>query len=161
MFGFGIADCGSPLSVMSFYRGYCLLRANISFDSRIINMKKINRLAFFGIVGLAVLAFSSGVRAQDHSQDHPIVGGYGTISVRSAEAQGAAKFAVAARARRTGKRIVLWKVLKAEQQVVAGMNYRVCMRVFENGKARTVTAVVYKNLRNKRSLTSWANSRCG
>jgi hypothetical protein len=120
-------------------------------------MKKINRLAFFGILVLGILAFSSGVRAQEH----PIVGGYGSISVRSAEAQSAAKFAVSARARRTGKRIVLWKVLKAEQQVVAGMNYRVCMRVFENGKARTVTAVVYKNLRQKRSLTGWTVGRCG
>jgi hypothetical protein len=124
-------------------------------------MKKINRLAFFGIIVLGTLAFSSGVRAQEHSQDHPIVGGYGTISARSAEAQSAAKFAVAARARRTGKRIVLWKVLKAEQQVVAGMNYRVCMRVFENGKERTVTAVVYKNLRRKWSLTSWTRGGCG
>lgn len=120
-------------------------------------MKKINRLAIFGILVLGVFAFSSGVRAQEH----PFVGGYGSISAKSAEAQSAAKFAVSVRARRTGKRIVLWKVLKAEQQVVAGMNYRVCMRVFENGKARTVTAVVYKNLHRKWSLTSWRVRGCG
>jgi len=121
-------------------------------------MEKINRLAFFGIVVLGILAFNSTVRAQD---DEPFVGGYIKMSVNSAEAQSAAKFAVSARARRTGKRIVLWKVVRAEQQVVAGMNYRVCMRVFENGKARTVTAVVYKNLRRKRSLTSWTRGGCG
>jgi hypothetical protein len=120
-------------------------------------MKKINTLAFFGILVIGVLAFNSTVSAQDG----PIVGGYSSISPRSAEAQSAAKFAVAARARRTGKRIVLWKVVRAEQQVVAGMNYRVCMRVFENGKARTVTAVVYKNLRRKWSLTSWTRGGCG
>lgn len=120
-------------------------------------MKKIQRLAFLAVLGFGVMAFSSSVRAQDE----PIVGGYGKISARSADAQSSAKFAVSARARRTGKRIVLWKVLKAEQQVVAGMNYKVCMRVFENGKARTVTAVVYKNLRQKRSLTSWSAGGCG
>ena len=120
-------------------------------------MKKINTLAFFGTLVLGVLAFNSGARAQDHS----MVGGYGSISAKSAEAQSSAKFAVSARARRTGKRIVLWKVVRAEQQVVAGMNYRVCMRVFENGKARTVTAVVYKNLRRKWSLTSWTRGGCG
>lgn len=120
-------------------------------------MKKINRLAFLAVLGFGVLAFSSSAFAQDE----PIVGGYGKISAKSAEAQSGAKFAVSTRARRTGKRIVLWKVLRAEQQVVAGMNYKVCMRVFENGKARTVTAVVYKNLKNKRSLTSWTTGGCG
>jgi len=121
-------------------------------------MKKINRLASFGILVLGVLAFSSGVRAQD---DEPLAGGYIKMTVNSAEAQSAAKFAVSSRARRTGKRIVLWKLVGASQQVVAGMNYRLCMRVFENGKARTVTAVVYKNLRNRRSLTSWTKGGCG
>jgi len=116
-------------------------------------MKIINKLPLLFALVLGIMAFTSGV----YAQDVPIAGGYGKISAKSAEAQGSAKFAVSARARRTGKRIVLWKVLNAEQQVVAGMNYKVCMRVFENGKARTVTAVVYKNLRNKRSLTSWSN----
>lgn len=120
-------------------------------------MKTINKLPLLFALVLGIMASNSGV----HAQDGPIVGGYGKISVKSAEAQSSAKFAVSARARRTGKRIVLWKVLMAEQQVVAGMNYKVCMRVFVSGKARTVTAVVYKNLRQKLSLTSWSAGGCG
>jgi hypothetical protein len=119
----------------------------------------INKLpVIFVLLLLGIEVLNSHVRAQDNE---PFAGGYIKMSADSPEAQSSAKFAVAARGRRMGKRIVLWKVVKAEQQVVAGMNYRLCMRVFENGRARTVTAVVYKNLRNKRSLTSWANSRCG
>lgn len=121
-------------------------------------MKMRNKLTVLFALILGIAAFTTDVRAQD---DEPFAGGYIKISVNSPEAQSNARFAVAARARRTGKRIVFWKVLKAEQQVVAGMNYRVCMRVFENGKARTATAVVYKSLRNKRSLTSWTRGGCG
>jgi hypothetical protein len=128
------------------------MRKNIT----IMKMKNLSKILIFTALIMGALA----IQSQTHAQDTPIVGGYGEISVRSAEAQSSAKFAVSARARRTRKRIVLWKVVKAEQQVVAGMNYRVCMRVFVGGKARTVTAVVYKNLRQKRSLTSWQPGGC-
>ena len=115
-----------------------------------INVKLLISLA----LALGFLAFSA------KAQDTPMVGGYSKISTRSAEAQKAARFAVASRSV-TYRNIVLLNVLKAEQQVVAGMNYRLCMRVSERGRKRTVTVVVYRNLRNRWSLTSWETGGCG
>lgn len=113
-------------------------------------------MLFFG-----VFVLSSSVRAQEMGQ---IAGGYGEISVRAPGVYRNAQFAVSTQARRMGAKVQLVKVLKAEQQVVAGMNYRLCIRVKMIGSARrfrTATVVVYQNLRKKRVLTSWSFGRCG
>ena len=106
-----------------------------------------------------MLVFSSSASAQD---DEPFAGGYISMPVTSAEAQQNARFAVASRAKRKGQKIVFVKLLKAKQQVVAGMNYRLCMRVRVNGRIQTVTAVVFQNLQKRKSLTSWnTTGDCG
>lgn len=129
-------------------------------------IKKVGRMknnkliicSIFIIFILAVTAAETKVAAQKEGE---IVGGYGEISVESKEARSAAAFAVRTRAARTHKKITLVKILKAEQQVVAGLNYRICMDVHEGRrKPRTVTAVVYQNLKNKRSLSRWKNGAC-
>jgi Aspartic acid proteinase inhibitor len=114
-------------------------------------MTKLHRLLAVSALFLGILVFGTSARAQDD----PIVGGYGEMSVKSAEALRNARFAVSARARKTGQKIDFVKLVKAEQQVVAGMNFKLRMRVRVKGKVKTVTAVVYQNLRNKKSLTSW------
>jgi hypothetical protein len=116
------------------------------------------KLKLLFLAALVIGAFA--VNSQMLAQDEPIVGGYGDMSVKSAEALRNARFAVSSRAKRTGQKIVFVKLLKAEQQVVAGLNYRLCMRVRLNGRLRTVTAVVYKNLRNRKSLTNWKTGGC-
>lgn len=117
-------------------------------------MKTIKRSVI--AASLILLAFAFTVRAQDE----PIVGGYGEMSVKSAEALRNARFAVSSRARRTGQKVSFVKLLKAEQQVVAGLNFRLCMRVTVNGKVRTVTAVVYQNLKRRKTLTNWKSVGC-
>ena len=119
--------------------------------------KKLILCSIF-VIGLLV-----GIAAQTRvsAQDEPMVGNYREISVKSKEAKNTAAFAVKTRSAKTGKYITLVKITKAEQQVVAGMNYRVCMLVREGRrKAYAVTAVVYLNIKNKRTLSKWKNGGC-
>lgn len=106
-----------------------------------------------------VIAFAVAAAAQDNE---PFTGGYGKISVKSAEARKAAATAIAQHARSHPKdKVSLVKILKAEQQVVAGMNYRVCLSVMDrHGLRRTVTAVVYYPIRKKPKLTDWLRGGC-
>jgi hypothetical protein len=56
--------------------------------------------------------------------------------------------------------ISLISIDKAEQQVVAGMNYKVCLKVRNGKRVRYATAVVYRDLKGKRSLSSWDWGEC-
>lgn len=89
------------------------------------------------------------------AQDVPIVGGYGERPASDAGVAAAARFAVRERGRRTGRRVTLLAVRRAETQVVAGLNYRLRLSVREGRAAREVVAVVYQNLRQRLSLESW------
>lgn len=110
--------------------------------------------AVFGIYAAA-----SSVSAQTDV----IVGGYGENAVSDKDVVKAAGFAVKKEAGKTGKHITLVRIEKAETQVVAGINYRVCMtvRIGRKGAAeKSVTAVVYKNLKNRMSLSRWEEGGC-
>ncbi len=114
--------------------------------------KKLILCSIFVIGLLGAIAAENRVSAQDE----PMTGNYREISVKSKEAKNAAAFAVKTRSAKTGKHITLVKITKAERQVVAGMNYRVVIRVADRrGRVRTATAVVYKDLKRHMSLTSW------
>ncbi len=118
-----------------------------------------NKLIIFSVFAVLLLAIVSVSNVA--AQTDQMVGGYGDMSARSKDARRAADVAVKARSAKTGKAITLVRIVKAEQQVVAGMNYRVCMTVREGRhKAYTVTAVVYQNLKNKRSLSKWKRGEC-
>ena len=124
-----------------------------------LGRKKLRKhIIFCSFVALFVFGLFAGgsrVSAQD------IAGGYGDASVTDKDVRAAANFAVKNRSRSTGKSLTLAKIVKAEVQVVAGLNYRVCMTVREGRKrAKTITAVVYKNLQNRRSLSRWKAGGC-
>lgn len=89
------------------------------------------------------------------AQDAPIAGGYSERATNDRGVAAASAFAVRERGRRTRRRVTLLEVRHAETQVVAGLNYRLRLTVREGGKERDVTAVVYQNLRQRLSLTSW------
>src|SRR5215204_3813264 len=72
------------------------------------------------------LAVSAGARRQG-----PTVGGYKPLAADAPEAVSAAKFAVAAQARKQQTQIRLISVEAAERQTVAGANYRLCLKVEE------------------------------
>lgn len=117
--------------------------------------KHIIFCSFVALFVFGVFAAESGVSAEE------ITGGYGDASVLDKDVRKAANVAIASRSRSTGKTLTLVRIVKAEVQVVAGLNYRVCMTVREGRKrSKTVTAVVYKDLRNRRTLSRWKAGGC-
>lgn len=93
----------------------------------------------------------------------PIAGGYADASVASPEVSAAAQYAVKAHSESTHKAHRLKRIVSAEQQVVAGMNYKLCLLVGEGRGLRHshyISAVVYRNLKNEMRLTSWDHSDC-
>ena len=116
-----------------------------------------NKLLF---VVFCVFAFAVAASAQK-------VGAYKEISKTDASAHAAAEFAVGAQADKSGKEISLLSVFKAERQVVAGTNYRLCLKVNAQGDDDEADAViyvqtvVYVDLKGNKKLTSWAESDCG
>lgn len=119
--------------------------------------KQILYYSFAIVLLIGVYASASRVAAQDGQ----ITGGYGDASVTDKDVKSAAVFAVKTRAARTHKKLTLVSIQKAEMQVVAGLNYRICMRIKDaRGRRSTVTAVVYKNLQNRKSLSRWKSGGC-
>ncbi len=95
------------------------------------------------------------------AQDTPIAGGYSERATNDRGVAAAAAFAARERGRRTGRRVTLVAIKRAETQVVAGLNYRLLLSVREGRDARNVTAVVYQNLRQRLSLESWEPAAVG
>jgi len=115
------------------------------------------KILFYSFLLMLAFGINATISAQDTGQ---ITGGYGDTSVADKDVKSAAAFAVKTRTRQSGKSVALVKVVKAEVQVVAGLNYRICMKVRQGGKTQTVTAVVYKDLSNRRQLSRWKSGGC-
>ena len=98
--------------------------------------------------------------------NEPIAGGYQTIEVTAPQIISAADFAVKAQAKKQKAKIKLVSVRKAEQQVVAGMNYNLCLQVETREKKKktavpqTIQATVFLNLNQKYELSAWAIAAC-
>lgn len=89
------------------------------------------------------------------TEETPTVGGYSEVSTSDPDVNAAAQFAVSAEAQSTGEIYELQQVVEAEQQVVAGMNYRLVLVVVDSGQSRRAEAVVFRDLQGAFSLTSW------
>jgi uncharacterized membrane protein YoaK (UPF0700 family) len=93
-----------------------------------------------------------------------IAGGYGTADLKDPQVIAAAKFAVGAqnaKLKRTGNRAyTLLEIGKAETQVVAGLNFHVCVNTKLGTNIRSAEAVVYQDLQQKLSLSSWSWKKC-
>jgi hypothetical protein len=86
-----------------------------------------------------------------------IVGGYSEASITNAEVVAAAQFAIKAQAAIPEQKIIitLVELLSVRQQVVAGMNYRLRIKVKFDGKVKEAEAVVWRKLTGEHELTSW------
>lgn len=121
---------------------------------------KISRYAFAFAAAMILMCFTASSYGQK-------TGGYSEISKSDAAAVAAAKFAVTTQAERTNKHMAYFGLLKAERQVVAGSNYRLCVRVVSEGVGSesdqiiVVQAIVYVDLKGDRNLTSWMVTECG
>jgi hypothetical protein len=89
-----------------------------------------------------------------------VAGGYASAATDDAQVLAAARFAVRAAKRKRGAPLRLVAVEHAETQVVAGINYRLCLRVREGKRTREASAVVYENLRRRLSLTEFNPGGC-
>ena len=117
--------------------------------------KQIINCSIVALFVFGIYAVNSKVSAQD------ITGAYGDASVTDKDVVKSAKFAVKSHSTQVGKRFTLVRIQKAETQLVAGMNYRVCLRVRDSRKRiSTITAVVYKDLKNRYSLSRWKAGGC-
>jgi Aspartic acid proteinase inhibitor len=95
----------------------------------------------------------------------PVAGGYKSVETTDERARAAAEWAVREKGEKAGAGIELMTLVKAEQQVVQGMNYRLCMKINTEGADEPVSfveAVVYMDLKMNYKLSSWqAASKCG
>jgi len=87
-------------------------------------------------------------------KDANLVGGYSKATVDDAGVIAAAEFAVAEESKK-GPKINLKSITTAETQVVAGTNYKLQILVDDKGTEKTVEVVVYEDLQQTRTLTSW------
>ncbi len=123
-------------------------------------MNRSVSLAALSAVALIVLLAAGEAEAQR-------VGGYKAIDVADAGAVAAANFAVSSRSASTEIEVSLISIEHAERQVVAGSNYKLCLRISspdgEDGaeSESMVTAVVFVDLNGVSKLTSWEDSECG
>jgi len=88
-----------------------------------------------------------------------MAGGYQEASKTDETVIGAANFAVQTQAQQDAT-LELVTIERAEQQVVAGMNYRLCLSVKSKNKPATATATVYLDLENEFSLSEWIPGKC-
>jgi hypothetical protein len=115
--------------------------------------------------GLAALLLSSAACQITSLAQHDTPGGYTTASVTNNEVVAAANFAIKAQQSTMKEKkdldppnLELVKILQAEQQVVAGANYRLKLKVKLNGKTTTAEAIVWWQAWRKPDpyqLTSW------
>lgn len=87
-------------------------------------------------------------------EDQTVAGGYSKASVDDAKVTAAAEFAVTEESKK-GAKFSLKSIASAETQVVAGTNYKLTLVVDDGGTEKTVEVVVYEDLQQAMSLTSW------
>ncbi|MGB5012467.1 MAG: cystatin domain-containing protein [Pyrinomonadaceae bacterium] len=91
-----------------------------------------------------------------------VVGGFGTAPKTDAQVVAAANFAVKAQSKKLAAEFEVVEIVKAERQVVQGMNYRICMLVnVEGDEPFMISTVIYQDFKRNYSLSSWKESECG
>jgi len=91
-----------------------------------------------------------------------VLGGYQSKAVDDKEVTAAADFAVSKRTETNSEQegLELVSIDKAESQVVAGINYRLCLTVSLDDEQQQVQVVVFKSLKGEYSLKSWEPKDC-
>ena len=117
----------------------------------------------FALLVLFLLAIGLGGVAASAQR----TGGYREIDKSDEGAAAAAEVAVKAESEKKEMTYKLISVEHYETQTVAGINYRLCLKVGYHKQDDDVDAtefvrvVVYRNLQNQYSLTSWTEENCG
>jgi hypothetical protein len=118
-------------------------------------------LTLIAILSVALFVFTWSIVSAQRT------GGYREIDKADEGAAAAAEFAVKAESEKKEMTYKLVSIEHAEAQTVAGINYRLCLKVGyhkaddEAETTESVRVVVYRNLQNQYSLTSWTEENCG
>jgi hypothetical protein len=111
------------------------------------------------ILGLAIGLSGVATSAQR-------TGGYREIDKADEAAATAAEFAVKAQSEKKEMTYKLVSIEHAETQTVAGINYRLCLKIGYHKQdddvdtTEFVRVIVYRSLQNQYSLTSWTEENC-
>lgn len=123
-------------------------------------MKRIFGLSLiFAAIGFCLVSISTA-SAQIKT------GGYKIVEVTNDDVVSAANFAVEKQSEEQEVSISLDSIEKAETQTVAGINYRLCLKVSstnadgERSEPVSIQVVVHKNLQGDFSLKSWIDEDC-
>jgi hypothetical protein len=115
-------------------------------------------LAAFGVI----FSFANVASAQIKT------GGYKKVAVSDAGVVAAANFAVTAQGEKQEATIEVASIEKAERQIVAGTNYKLCLEVnIADGNSdepitQFINAVIFQSLKKEYSLKSWEETdSCG
>jgi hypothetical protein len=126
-------------------------------------MKKRSRVVSFFVA--LVIALSCAAVGMAQTQ-RPILGGYKPIAKDNEGVLAAAEHALSAQGEKEGLTFKLVSVEQAEYQVVAGTNYRLCLKVAtedeegESGETQDVKVLVFRSLQNAFTLKSWEVAEC-
>jgi hypothetical protein len=119
------------------------------------------------VIVLVALSVVLGSVIISFGQGRPIVGGYKEVATDDPEVQAAAEFAVSEQKKKQDDdALSLVSIEHAERQVVAGTNFRLCLKVGAGGDSdegaepQNVKVVVFKNLKQEYSLKSWDEENC-
>ncbi len=99
----------------------------------------------------------AGCTLREDDARRPVVGGFSEASVSDEEVVEAAEFAAGeiAASAYPEEGASLSKITAAEQQVVAGMNYRLVLEIESSGEKHSVEALVWRKLSGEYELSSW------
>ena len=117
-------------------------------------------VTLIAILSVALLVFTWCIVSAQRT------GGYREIDKADEGAATAAEFAVKAESEKKEMTYKLVSIEHAEAQTVAGINYRLCLKVGyhkaddDAETTESVRVVVYRNLQNQYSLTSWTEENC-
>ena len=118
-------------------------------------------LTLIAILSVALFVFTWSIVSAQRT------GGYREIDKADEGAAAAAEFAVKAESEKKEMTYKLVSIEHAETQTVAGINYRLCLKIGYHKQdddvdtTEFVRVVVYRNLQNQYSLTSWTEENCG
>lgn len=88
------------------------------------------------------------------------LGRYSPVDTADADVRVAAEYAVSEQRARAGTHVVLRRIAGAERQVVAGLNFRLCLEVTVADARAEVQVIVYRNLQQRFSLVQWSSAQC-
>ena len=113
--------------------------------------------------GITILVLCTAFCCASLAEAQIRLGGYKEISRDDSEVENAAKFAVEEEGRKQEASLTLVSIEHAESQVVAGVNYRLCLKVSADADSdpKEVQTVVFRSLKKEYSLTSWEEKECG